>query len=100
MRGGTDISKEQIFPCDRCGLCCQHLTGVESYEDLDDGTGVCRYFDHNSKLCTIYDQRPQKCRVKESYIYYQALMSYDEYIQMNIEGCKRLKEEYLCHCHS
>lgn len=85
------------FPCDRCGLCCQQLTGIRLYQDLDDGTGVCKYFDRNNKLCTIYDTRPLKCRVSESYVYFQSCMSYDQYIQMNIEGCKKLKEEFLCH---
>ena len=91
--------KDMSFPCDRCGLCCQHLAGLELYQDLDDGTGVCRYFDHSSKLCTIYDNRPQKCRIKESYVYFQSLMSYDDYIRINIEGRKKIKEEFLCHYH-
>lgn len=75
------------------------MAGLELYQDLDDGTGVCRYFDHSSKLCTIYDNRPQKCRIKESYVYFQSLMSYDDYIRINIEGCKKIKEEFLCHYH-
>ena len=87
------------FPCDQCGLCCEHLAASALYQDLDDGTGTCRYFDRKTRLCTIYGQRPQKCDVNGGYVWFQEQMSYEEYRQMNIAACEKLKEEYLCHYH-
>lgn len=85
------------FPCDRCGLCCQHLSGIELYKDLDDGSGVCIHFDRQTKLCKIYDHRPQKCNINAGYVWFQNQMTYEEYRQLNIKACQKLKEEYLCH---
>lgn len=82
------------FVCDKCGICCQSLKGAELYKDLDDGTGVCRYFDKTTKLCTIYDHRPEKCSVEKMYKYFADRYSYDEYIQLNMESCKKLKQHH------
>lgn len=91
--------KMQEFPCDCCGLCCEHLSNIDLYRDLDDGTGVCKYFDKSSRLCSIYEKRPRKCNVQEGYIWFQQQMSYEEYIQENKKACQKLKEEFLCHYH-
>ena len=87
------------FPCDRCGLCCEHLPNIELYQDLNNGQGVCKYFDISTRLCKIYDKRPQKCNINSEYVWFEHLMSYEEYIKLNINACKKLKEEYLCHYH-
>lgn len=52
-----------MFYCDCCGLCCMNLSKSEIYSDLDRGDGICKYFDMDSKLCTIYEERPEKCNV-------------------------------------
>lgn len=88
------------FPCDQCGLCCEHLSRSPIYADLDDGTGACKYFDRKSRLCTIYEQRPQKCDINRAYVWFQKYMSYETYRALNLKACKKLKEEYLCHYHS
>lgn len=88
------------FPCDKCGLCCEHLNANPLYADLDDGTGKCRYFDSKSRLCTIYAQRPQKCNINAGYVWFQDQMSYETYREMNLMVCQKLKEEYLCQYHS
>lgn len=82
------------FPCDRCGLCCENLAGILLYEDLDDGTGVCKYFDKGSRLCSIYEDRPDKCNIDAAYIYFQDQMSYGEYIRLNIAACQKLKDQF------
>ena len=81
------------FPCDCCGLCCQHLTGVALYADLDDGTGVCIHYDRQTRLCKIYENRPAKCNIRAGYDWFRDQMTYAEYCQMNLEACKRLKLE-------
>lgn len=79
------------FECDRCGLCCQNLKGNSLYKDLHDGDGICRYYDQESHLCTIYDRRPIKCNTKLAYIEFFSFMSYEDYLSHNYEACKILK---------
>ena len=81
------------FNCDKCGKCCKNLDKSNQYNDLDRGDGICKYFDLDTNLCCIYDTRPLKCRVVESYILYQDLISFDVYIKMNEDACKKIKEE-------
>lgn len=81
-----------MFKCDKCGLCCQNLNLNSLYDDLNDGTGTCKYYDRESKLCTIYDRRPEKCNVVAMYKYFSGVLSYEDYIKMNIEVCEKLKE--------
>ncbi len=83
------------FQCDKCGLCCQHLELFgEIYSELDDGTGVCRYFDKETNLCKIYLHRPIICRVEEGYEVYFKDIPYKEYIKVTKESCNRLKQRY------
>ncbi len=61
---------------ERCGACCKlaPLERVEALEVLDDSQvieymkmvgpdGWCRFYDKLDKVCTIYNTRPQFCRV-------------------------------------
>ena len=81
------------FTCDRCGACCRLLRLFgDFYSDLDDGTGCCLYYDHNTRLCKIYESRPLKCRIKEGWKAYFSELSYEEYIKKTAEMCKILKE--------
>lgn len=87
------MSDREPFKCDRCGLCCQNLSKTTLYDDLNDGTGVCRYYCVETHLCTIYENRPDKCNIKKYYVNLQDQYSYEEYLRMNYESCKRLKKE-------
>lgn len=80
-----------MFKCDKCGLCCTHLNENVLYADLDDGSGTCKYFNVENKLCEIYSIRPLKCNVEKSYIFFSQQMSWDEYIKKNYEACEKLK---------
>ena len=85
------------FVCDKCGICCQSLKQNDLYKDLDDGTGTCRYFDKDTNLCKIYYNRPEKCNVEAMYKYFRNVMSYEEYINANMESCNQLRKEWeLC----
>ena len=81
------------FFCDRCGKCCQHLNRSSLYKDLDDGTGVCVYYNKESHLCRIYDHRPEKCDVMAMYKYFSNQLSLTAYLQLNERICRKLKEE-------
>lgn len=84
----------QKFYCDRCGYCCQNLQLSHFYDDLNDGTGTCIYFDRRTHLCTIYENRPDKCNVKKAYQFVRDILSWDEYMKLNYESCRKLKEMY------
>ena len=84
-----------MFRCDKCGFCCQSLAGVELYAGLDRGAGTCKFFDENSRLCTIYQDRPLLCRVDESYErYFADSMTREAYEQLNYEACSELKKRF------
>lgn len=78
--------------CIKCGACCCHLELSELYASLDDGTGVCIYFDKKSRLCTIYNQRPLLCRVDVSYELFKDQMSKEEYLNLNYTFCEQLRK--------
>lgn len=82
------------FPCDKCGLCCRNLEKSPIYEDLHDGSGICKHLDTDTNLCTIYAKRPEKCNIIASYKYFEDTLIFDEYIELNINACEKLKEDY------
>ena len=44
----------QHFTCDKCGLYCSHLHLFgDAYKFLDRGDDICKYFNVETKLCTI-----------------------------------------------
>ena len=80
------------FVCDKCGLCCENLGMSQDYNDLNDGTGTCRFFDKETRLCTIYENRPKKSNIEASYYRFKKQYTYDEYLELNYEACRVLKE--------
>ena len=64
---------------------------IPALSDNDLGNGVCRYLINN--LCTIYEERPIVCNVDRMYSYYfHEVMTKKEFIQINIEACKKISE--------
>lgn len=60
------------------------------YADLDRGDGVCKYLVNN--LCSIYQNRPIKCRIDESYeLYFRKIYSLEEFYEINKTICNKLK---------
>jgi len=80
-----------MFNCDKCGECCRNLNMSDIYSDLNAGDGTCKYL--VGDLCSIYDDRPLKCRIEECYYaFFSDYMTIDEYYQMNYDMCKKLKK--------
>lgn len=80
-----------MFSCDKCGECCKHLHLSSLYADLDRGDGVCKYLVNN--LCSIYQNRPIKCRIDESYaLYFRNTYSLEEFYEINKAICNKLKQ--------
>lgn len=52
------------FPCKSCGACCRRVPEVSA---LDRGDGACRYYDDNTRQCTVYDTRPVLCQVDKTF---------------------------------
>jgi Fe-S-cluster containining protein len=83
-----------IFPCDKCGICCNHINEIPELHSFDSGNGRCIHLLDNN-LCEIYETRPDICNVKTMYEkIYCSEMSEDEYIKLNTEGCNELKRKY------
>lgn len=93
-----EIAKLPEFVCDSCGLCCSrvdispYLAPLES-ERKD---GYCRYFDVATKLCTIYEQRPIICNIKEGYLaLFKDVMSWEQFYLENAKACAQLKQLHV-----
>lgn len=82
-----------MFQCDSCGLCCKKLDKSTIYNELNRGDGICKFFDENTNLCSIYYNRPILCRVDDMYEkYYHKVMTRDEYYNLNYDACEKIKE--------
>lgn len=83
-----------IFPCDKCGICCNHINEIPELSLFDSGNGRCIHLAENN-LCDIYETRPDICNVEVMYRKrYCFEMSEDEYIMVNVAGCNELKQKY------
>lgn len=80
------------FPCYRCGACCRHVNVAPETQMLDRGDGICRYYDVEQKLCSIYSNRPEICRIDLQYkLYYSDKMSWDDFVALNLSACAQLE---------
>ena len=50
------------FPCTQCGACCRWTEALVAAGMSVTKDGACAHLDGND--CTIYDRRPEVCRVK------------------------------------
>lgn len=84
-----------MFPCSGCGLCCQNIAHIKELREFNRGDGVCKYYDFTSKICLIYEKRPDICKVDTMYQkeYYKSF-SKKEFYTLNAEVCNKLQELY------
>jgi Fe-S-cluster containining protein len=83
-----------MYPCDKCGKCCENIGGHPLYAELDNGEGTCTFWDSVTNLCGIYSNRPLKCRVDEAYeAFFKDFMSEKDYYSINLRACKILKKQ-------
>lgn len=79
-----------MFKCNKCGQCCRNLNKSDLYNDLNRGDGVCRFLKKN--LCSIYETRPQLCRIDDCYqLYFKDIYSIEEYYKLNYKACTNLQ---------
>lgn len=87
---------DKIFNCDKCGLCCQNLKLSSLYKDLDRGDGTCIFYNEETKLCNIYENRPIICNIEKAYeLYFSDKIEKNKYYELNYEVCNKLKEKFF-----
>ena len=82
-----------MFPCTSCGLCCQNISEVKELEGYALASGVCVYFDPISHECTVYESRPDACRIDEMFErkYFEHFTKV-AYYEANATVCNALQE--------
>lgn len=84
------------FPCSKCGLCCQLVGMAQETKDLNRGDGICHHYDEDTKLCLIYENRPDICRVdKQYYLNFSKEYNWEEFVKINIKACEYIINKYL-----
>ena len=85
-----------MFQCRKCGKCCTLFRLFPEDSEwrlkLDSGDGTCRYFDRQSRLCSIYDTRPLICN--NARFYDECLkdsMSREEFDSFLNEYCEKIR---------
>lgn len=79
------------FPCTACGKCCRNVHLSEQTAYLNRGDGICRYFDTETNLCKIHENRPLICRVEDYYkTHLSHIYEWDEFVKLNLEICQKL----------
>jgi len=84
-----------MFPCTGCGACCQNITNIEELKEHDLGNGTCKHLDHISNKCTIYNDRPNICRIDEMFdLVYSKKFTRKEFYIENAKACNKFQELY------
>jgi Fe-S-cluster containining protein len=61
--------------------------------EYDTGNGVCRYLYND--LCSIYEDRPQICNIKEMYVScFKEIITENEFVTLNLEACMQIAEYF------
>ncbi|MGV3073743.1 YkgJ family cysteine cluster protein [Clostridium baratii] len=82
------------FKCSKCGLCCKNLDKSNIYRELHNGDGICKYLDLETNLCTIYNNRPDICKIDKAYeLYFKNELSKEEYYKLNYYSCIELQNK-------
>ena len=81
------------FLCSQCGACCRNVQGSGLPHDEN---GVCLHLNKETNKCSIYENRPEACRVDKMFEnHYKHQMSKKEFFILNTKACHALidKEE-------
>ena len=84
-----------LHPCEKCGECCRHISGIPELAEYDRGDGVCIHL--KGVLCEIYDHRPDICNVETMFRkVFSKSMTREEFFAKNLDACKvlmKMKED-------
>jgi len=94
----NNVQREPLdFFCKKCGECCRHLEKMIEYFPYQKN-GVCDFLVGN--LCSIYENRPDLCNYKRTYLLFRKNMTIEEYHQTIVFYCEqfRLKSKSPNNC--
>ena len=78
------------FFCSQCGEWCKNIRHIPELAGYADKNGCCKYLKNN--LCTIYENRPEVCRVDLMYEkYYSNKYTLQEFYTLNESICEILQ---------
>jgi Fe-S-cluster containining protein len=76
------------FLCSQCGACCRNISKLGLPHN---GDGVCSYLNRETNKCSIYETRPDICRVDKMFEnYFKPKMSKKEFYKINTKACHTL----------
>ena len=88
------IDKEFIYNCEACGAqCCRNWNPAKYDKTIVNEQGICKYLNVNTNLCTIYETRPDFCRIYKWYEQqYSMTISLEQFLSEQKLGCKVLQK--------
>lgn len=82
-----------MFPCTKCGICCQNISFIDELKDYDMGNGVCKYFNNITKSCAVYESRPDICKIDKMYeLKFHTLFTKNEFYKLNAYACNEMQK--------
>ncbi len=79
------------FPCNKCGACCKSVSLSQETQFLDRGDGMCRHLNMLNNKCSIYEDRPDICRVDVQYHkHYKEHYGWEDFVHLNLTSCQIL----------
>ena len=82
---------EFTYKCDNCGECCKNWNPARYDKTLVDDNGICKYLNLDTNLCTIYDTRPDFCRVEKWWRIACQHLDWNEYVRLTKIGCDMVR---------
>ena len=94
MIKGYGLTMINDFYCISCGACCKNIKGIEELKSFDRGNGICKYLNTHNHLCTIYQNRPDICRIDVMFekVYFKHYTK-EAFYSLNKASCKILQEK-------
>ena len=88
------INTEYLYNCETCGAqCCKNWNPARYDRTIVDERGVCKYLNTTTNLCTIYNERPNFCRVYTWYYeQYKDQKSLQDFLSSQRLGCDILQK--------
>tara|TARA_R100000234_G_C4892892_1_gene132256 strand:- start:183 stop:476 length:294 start_codon:yes stop_codon:yes gene_type:complete len=73
------------FLCSQCGACCRNVVGSGLPHDEN---GVCMNLNRKTNSCSIYETRPEQCRVDKMFDkHFKFKISKKEFYKQNTRAC-------------
>ena len=81
------------FECSSCGACCLQAGKFSPELARSKDNMVCKNLNDETRMCNVYDDRPDMCRVDYK-LHEKQYASEKEYLEANVQGCKTLIDAY------